>query len=282
MALNIFLNDFIERFNNKDIVKHTVFTELYDEYIIPSSNQLINEINENMLELHISDRKNYLKYVRKKIDENIIIYCDESNIEKWLQGFKLNSNEFPFDKNKKIKIKLATWHNQPGLKYDFKIELLKMHKDFYLHTFYLESCKIIKIIDDYLLQISISPSAIEKIELKYFKIKAGYSRKQKALRLFNTLVTNKCIDSNSKEDFINAFTGTPPLNKINWIGSFGDLKTMINHSIEVKYIEKVFNKWVFVANMFQIDGVDFTSQQIKDTKETSNSRNIKIIINSIF
>lgn len=281
MELNIFLNDFIERFNNKAIVKQTIFTELYDEYIIPASNQLINEINENLLKLHISDRENYLKYVRNKIEDNIINYCDKSNIERRLQGYKLNLDEFPFVNNEKIQIKLATWHNQPGLNFDFKKELFKMQEDFYLYTFYLESCKIIKLIDDYLLQKSVSTASVEKIEMKYFKIKAGHSKKQKAKSLFNALVKQKWIDTNSKDDFINAFTGISPTGKINWIGSFGDLKTLINHSIEIGFIEKVLNKWVFAANMFLIDGDDFSSQKIKDTKETSNKTKIYKIINSI-
>lgn len=281
MGLNIFLNDFIERFNNKDIVTQTIFTELYDEYIIPTSKLLKNEINENMLTQHISDRENYLNYVKNRIVDEIISHCDKSVIDKWLKIFKLNIDEFPFVDNDTIKIKLSTWHNQLGLDYKSKKDLLKLQKDFFLHSFYLESCKIIKIIDDYLLQISISTSAIEKNELKYFKIKAGHSKKQKALNLFNALVTHKCIDANSKEDFVNAFIGKPPSGKINWVGSIGDLNILINHSLEAEFIEKVKYQWVYAENMFLLNGNDFTRQKIKDAHITKNKTEIIKIINSI-
>lgn len=281
MGLNIFLNDFIERFNNKDIVKQTIFTELYDEYIIPTSKLLKNEINENMLTQHISDRENYLNYVKNRIVDEIISHCDKSVMDKWLKIFKLNIDEFPFVDNDTIKIKLSTWHNQLGLDYKSKKDLLKLQKDFFLHSFYLESCKIIKIIDDYLLQISISPSAVEKNELKYFKIKAGHSKKQKALNLFNALVTHNCIDANSKEDFVNAFIGKPPSGKINWVGSIGDLNILINHSLEAEFIEKVNYQWVYAENMFLLNGSDFTRQKIKDAHITKNKTEIIKIINSI-
>lgn len=281
MALNIFLNDFIERFNNKDIVKHTIFTELYDEYIIPASNQLQNEININAIALPIADRENYLEYVRKRIEGEIINHCDKSNIDKWMLHFVLDLNEFPFVDNDKIKIKLSTWHNQPNLDYESKKYFLELQKDFFLHAFYIESIRIIELINNLLPSRTIVETSSKKTNLNCFKIKAGHSKTNKARALFEYLVAKNYIDSSAKRDFINAFTGTPPLNKINWIGNFGDLKTLIDQSIEMEFIEKIINKWVVAANIFLKDGEDFTNVQIKDTEETKKIDEIKKILNSI-
>lgn len=281
MLQNIYLNDFIERFNEQPMLRDTIFQELYDEHIIPASKRLQNEVNENMLTLASMDRENYLNYVKNRIIGETIGNLGSSIINKWTKKFNLEKNEFPFIDNEKVKILLSTWGNQPGLSYEEQKLVKYMQKDFYLHTFYLESCKIIKMIDDYLLPMSISPTGIEKIELKYFKIKAGHSKKKKALSLFNALVTHKFIDANSKEDFINAFTGIPPSGKINWIGSIGDLNILINHSIEAEFIEKVRNQWVYAENMFLLNGSVFTKKKIKDAHITKNKTEIIKIIKSI-
>jgi hypothetical protein len=281
MEQNIYLNDFIEKFNEQPMLRDTIFTELYDEYIIPVSKRLQNEVNENMLTLPSMDRENYLNYVKNRIIDETIGNLGSSIINKWTKKFNLEKNEFPFIDNEKVKILLSTWGNQPGLSYEEQKLVKYMQKDFYLHTFYLESCKIIKIIDDYLLPMSISPKGIKKNELKYFKIKAGHSKKQKALSLFNALVTHKCIDANSKEDFINAFTGIPPSGKINWIGSIGDLNILINYSIEAEFIEEVRNQWVYAENIFLLNGSIFTRKKIKDAHITKNKTEIIKIVKSI-
>jgi hypothetical protein len=281
MNLNVFLNNFIEKFNNQGIISQSIFTELYDGYIIPASSQLQNEINENMLTLPISDRDIYLKYVRKRIKDEIIDSCDKSNIDKWIQHFELDLNEFPFVDNDEIKIKLSTWHKQPSLDFELKKYFLELQKDFFLHSFYLESIRIIELIDSFLTSKTIAKTSSKSIKLNCFKIKAGHSKTNKAKALFESLMSKKYIDPNAKKDFVNAFTGTPPLSKINWIGNFGDLKTLIYQSIEMEFVEKIINKWVVAANIFQIDGEDFTNVKIKDTEETKNIDEIKKIINSI-
>jgi hypothetical protein len=281
MDLNIFLNHFIEKFNNQGIISQTIFTELYDEYIIPASNQLQNEIKINDITLPIADRENYLKYARKRIDDEIVNRCDKSNIDKWIQHFELDLNEFPFVDNNKIKIKLSTWHDQPGLDSKSKKYFLELQKDFFLHAFYIESIRITELIDSLLPSKTIVKTSSKSAKLNCFKIKAGHSKTNKAKALFESLIAKKYIDSSAKKDFVKAFTGTPPLSKINWIGNFGDLKTLIYQSLEMEFVEKTINKWVIASNMFHLEGRDFTSQQIKDTKETNNKTEIIKIINSI-
>jgi hypothetical protein len=281
MEQNIYLNDFIEKFNEQTMLTVTIFPELYDEYIIPASKRLQNEVNENMLTLPSVDRENYLIYVRNRIVSETIGNFDSSIINKWMEEFNLEKNEFPFIDNEKIKIMLSTWYNQPGLSYEKQMLVKYMQKDFYLYAFYLESEKIVKLIDQ-LKSPKINNRLIEeKTELDFFKILAGHSKKNKAKSLFEALEKEKYLNTASKDDFINAFTGTPPSIKIDWKGNFGDLKTLINHSIEIGLIENKTKKWVVTSNIFSHNGANFDSNNIKDTAVTKNENDLKKIINSI-
>jgi len=111
----------------------------------------------------------------------------------------------------------------------------------------------------------------------YFKIKAGASKKNKAKSLFDALEKGKYVDITSKNDFINAFTGYEPTSKINWIGPFGDLKTLIIHCIQSESLEKTPNKWVITSEIFLSKGINFDSRKIASTKKTlSHNKIIKL------
>lgn len=117
--------------------------------------------------------------------------------------------------------------------------------------------------------------------LFYFKKMAGASKKRNIKSLFDLLEKEKHIDSDSKKDFINAFTGTPPINKIKWTGFFGDLKTLIDYCMEKEFMTKTHRKWVTTANIFTKDGINFINSEIKDTPTTNNEDAIKRLIDSI-
>ena len=114
-----------------------------------------------------------------------------------------------------------------------------------------------------------------------FKIKAGYSKKIKATTLFTELVTLNCLEEDSKNDFINAFTGTQPAKKINWIGKKTDLMALIKCADKEDVIHKVKNKWVVTANIFTIKGLDIKRMSIKDMKITASQKDILKLVNSM-
>jgi hypothetical protein len=132
------------------------------------------------------------------------------------------------------------------------------------------------------INIKLEQSEIVSINPKgTFKIVGGASKKNKATVLFELLEKEKHIDINSKNDFINAFIGNPPDNKINWIGRFGDLKSFINYSISENLIEDVKTKWVITADIFTHDGIHFINDKIKDTVKTASDEKIKKMVRSI-
>ena len=116
-------------------------------------------------------------------------------------------------------------------------------------------------------------------KLNYFKI-AIYPSVKKAEQLADALILKNYIDKNSRKDFINAFTGYSPKDKIIWKGHFGDLKTFINHSIKEKFLEKVSQKWIITSSIFLNDEIAFNEDKIRSTKETKSKENIKKLVDN--
>lgn len=115
--------------------------------------------------------------------------------------------------------------------------------------------------------------------LNYFKI-AAYPSVKKAEQLADALILKNYIDKNSRKDFINAFTGYSPKDKIIWKGHFGDLKTFINHSIKEKFLEKVSQKWIITSTIFSDKEIAFNKDSIRSTKETISKENIKKLVDN--
>ena len=115
--------------------------------------------------------------------------------------------------------------------------------------------------------------------LNYFKI-AAYPSVKKAEQLADALILKNYIDKNSRKDFINAFTGYSPKDKIIWKGHFGDLKTFINHSIKEKFLEKVSQKWIITSTIFSDKEIAFSKDSIRSTKETISKENIKKLVDN--
>ena len=115
--------------------------------------------------------------------------------------------------------------------------------------------------------------------LNYFKI-AAYPSVKKAEQLADALILKNYIAKNSRKDFINAFTGYSPKDKIIWKGHFGDLKTFINHSIKEKFLEKVSQKWIITSTIFSDKEIAFSKDSIRSTKETISKENIKKLVDN--
>jgi hypothetical protein len=262
-----YLNAFIHNFNSSGMLAVSIFSELYDDIIIPSGSNLQREINENILLLDPIKLEHYLQYLKGRIKSETNINIDDSILVKWGKKYDLKNSNFPFIGNTALKTTLSTWVDQPGLDYENQTLVRNIQKDFYLYAFQLEAHKILTFVDGLLFEKNDSISNKNPTKY-YFKILGGASKKIKARTLFDDLVKGKHVDIASKNDFINAFTGYEPSSKINWIGAFGDLKTFINYCLSSKFIEKTPIKWVITSNIFISNGIIFDDSSIRSTKET--------------
>ena len=126
------------------------------------------------------------------------------------------------------------------------------------------------------------PSVAKKELTGYFQIKDSATRHHKAQSLSDKLIAKNYIHKDCKANFINAFIGTKPKDKVNWTGAFGDLKSFIKYCNAEKLFEDNIDVWVITSEVFTFKQVNIPSKKIKDTKVTNNDYNIKKLVKSIF
>jgi hypothetical protein len=115
-----------------------------------------------------------------------------------------------------------------------------------------------------------------------FILKAAHNSDDSIKDLFDRLVAINCLNADSKSDFIKAFRGKVPNNKINWIGDFGDLKSFISFLKSENKIENVGNRhWTITVNLFLRNGSPFENKTISDVKRTNNHLKILEIVKDI-
>jgi len=192
----------------------------------------------------------------KLIDENIGISKDEQSIALFLKRTRIQLTE----------LSEAIKTNVEAAKYPENTEAIDA---------------LIALVDKRALVYGGQISAESKSNNNSFKINAGYSKKGKATTLFNDLVKLDYMAEDSKNDFINAFTGSPPANKINWIGKKGDLMKLIKYADSKGVIEKVRYKWKVVANIFTLKGLDIDIKSMKNGKPTKNEHAIEVMVNDL-
>lgn len=181
------------------------------------------------------------------------------------------------------------------IKLDFVNQDHKHKQRMLLNTFNKGEKKYIKTIKEwleneknYFLSIApivnqkLIPQAIKPEPTKYFQIKDTATRHHKAQSLSDKLITKNFIDKDCKANFINAFTGTKPKEKVNWTGAFGDLKSFIKYCNTEKLFEDNIDVWVITSEVFTFNKINIPSKKIKDTKVTKNDYNIKKLVKSIF
>ncbi|MFZ2430937.1 MAG: hypothetical protein WAW57_07320 [Lutibacter sp.] len=128
-------------------------------------------------------------------------------------------------------------------------------------------------------QITLPPIKVDTN--KYFQIKDSATRYHKATSLFDKLVTKNYLEKECKPNFINAFTGTKPRNKVNWIGNFGDLKSFIKYCNSENLFYNNTDIWVVAAEVFTVKNLNITSIKIKDTKRTKDDYILKKLVESV-
>jgi hypothetical protein len=121
----------------------------------------------------------------------------------------------------------------------------------------------------------------KKVEDSFMLIEAQTSN-EPIKELFNRLVIINCLSPESKQDFIKAFNGKIPNEKIDWIGDFGDLRSFISLLKSENKIKNVGNRhWLIAMKLFLRNGILFDNKTISDTKPTKNHTRILKIVQSI-
>jgi hypothetical protein len=144
-----FLNGFIERLNTHEIIRSLAFFSLYNEWFLEVSRALHDEILEN-LSLTTTDKKIYLKYVKKQASEKVVYQNDNKFLEKWIKIYQLEESKFPFIDNEEVQMLLDTDVKDPVLDNKKKKLCTNIQMDFYCHAAMVEKYKMIDFIDELL------------------------------------------------------------------------------------------------------------------------------------
>ncbi len=306
----------IEAFTNNltdvSALDDSSFFELYPWHFNQFSIDLKKEILNNLTKLSDDQFKVYLEDIKYNIKETFAYDpIAPSIIDYWLKKFDLDENDFPFLFDENVTELTNAVYNKNDLKTAKTKLVRKIQLEFYWYASFLEANKMLEFIDILLIeqnrpdkqiidqnilikeildqisnnqQIIVQNSpAVQKIEPKsYFLIKDGKTRHNKAKSLFDKLILNNYINKSCRANFINAFTGTKPKEKVNWIGFKGDLKSFLKYCNSEKLFSDNTNIWVIATEVFTFNEVNFTPKQIKDTKITKNDYSIKVLVKSIF
>lgn len=156
------------------------FSELYPWYFYEFTENLKEEIINNLTSLNEKKFDSYLKWLKEKIEQYHVYDPEESFIDKWVKEFKLDVKDYPFDFNIELSKILATRITQDNLD-KFKRETARqMQIAFFNHATMLEANKIKKFINELLENLISEESTDSTPHPRIFKDAKAYS-------LFNNL-----------------------------------------------------------------------------------------------
>lgn len=123
------------------------------KYIIKRSNNVIDEIKENLLFISTEKELFYLNYVDERVKRDVVANVDSSFLNKWIKKYDVSNLQFPFTKNSDLKIILSTAIDEYKEFVSPEDQLtIHVQKDFHLYTYYLEKNKIIDFINSLLVE----------------------------------------------------------------------------------------------------------------------------------
>jgi hypothetical protein len=142
-----YLKVFCEEISNERQVKETCFDLLY-ESIIHYVPYLETEIKENILMLDANKKDDYLEYAIDVISKTPFAKKDCCNIDKWLNKFNVDIQEFPKFSNAELNEWLGKYYNS-RIPYDLKERdfILDIQIDFYCYASMIEANKMIDFLE---------------------------------------------------------------------------------------------------------------------------------------
>lgn len=143
-----YLIAFCKEISNERAVRETSFMQLYDYGLTHYTPYLESEITENLLILDKDKKEDYLSYVLDKVTKTPFASISNDFIDKYIQEYDVDINDFPNFKNKELNDALETYYQ--GMHYTTHQEqhkLLCIQIDFYCYASMLEVKKIVEFIE---------------------------------------------------------------------------------------------------------------------------------------
>lgn len=165
-----YLLQFCKEVSDERVVKESCFSRVYEYAITHYTPYLESEIVENLLILDKSKRDDYLSYVIDKISKTSFNNVPENYIDKWLEKYDSNINEFPNFSNKELSDLLKMNYNLHYLDQKDKDLILDVQIDFYCYAAMKEVKKILNFVKSKYSNTGVIKETVEKSNKKQLTI----------------------------------------------------------------------------------------------------------------
>lgn len=141
---------FINGLNTYQLIHQTPYLDFYNGWFSDKTEDLKEEVQEELLLLPKEKQSDYLLLVKQKLDRYNIFNDDPSLfLNKWIEKYELEGLEFPFTKNPEMReILSSSAAGEP--KYERKKEINNMQMDFFCYSASLEYLNALAFIDNLL------------------------------------------------------------------------------------------------------------------------------------
>ena len=138
---------FIEGLNTYQLIYTFPFLELFDGWFSEKTDNLIEEVIEELLLFPKEQQADYLKMVKYKLDRNNIFNNDPSPfLQNWIEEYGLEGLDFPFMENTKI-LKMLSLNVGQETDYKLNKDIANIQIDFFCYSASLEYQKALDFID---------------------------------------------------------------------------------------------------------------------------------------
>lgn len=156
---------FIEGLNTYQLIYTFPFLELFDGWFSEKTDNLIEEVIEELLLFQKEQQTDYLKMVKYKLARHNIFNNDPSPfLQNWIEEYGLEGLDFPFTENTKI-LKMLSLNVGQETDYKLNKDIANIQIDFFCYSASLEYQKAVDFIDRLLKEREnpkqIQPAAVE-------------------------------------------------------------------------------------------------------------------------
>lgn len=246
MNRGIHLAAFIESLNTYNLIHTYPYFELYDGWFSEKTDNLIEEINEELLLFPKEQRTDYLRMVKFKLERNNI-FNNESllYLNKWTEKYNLKGLDFPFTENRQILIMLSV-SPKDEQDYNYKKDVTNMQIDFFCYSASLEYQKVLDFLGSLFqteeneaekstfMQVETPKNKQQSLGEKWYAL--HYLLEQRSLNLLVPVTSDGAFDRTEIEKIGNKRSGKKGQGFYRAVHKFAD-------SIDTKAsIERSFNK----------------------------------------
>jgi hypothetical protein len=223
-----YLEAFINEISNERDIYQSTFIQCYDFGIVSLTEQLKEEINENLLILPTEKANHYIELVKNKIYNSPYYQTNENSLNKWIEKYSLQSLNFPFLENKEVNYLITKSINYYLWDHEDRALMEDIQLDFFHYASMIEAKDIISFIEEKTNDVIKAPK-LKKQEVTFDPIFKSKEAFEAFLFLINKLdISIDVIQKRGTQAKFNAIWSCPKSKK-EIFKEFAELKEYVNY-----------------------------------------------------